>query len=322
MVVLVGIEGAGGNANNPNTGYTGSFVHRIVSGWPGPKKYMHGPHKLTGGIENVAQKAFGHAHYLRSQPNAAGIALLGYSRGGASAIRVCRLLEAQNIQVDCLALLDAIDLDPTVGTSVPSNVQLTVHAVRSPSSGSRPNWGNCGTTAPNTFHGASFNVTHWGASGVPQYDGVAGLPQGATLNTLVDETSYVSGNTYNTNIPWKNDIYTAHGMYAYVISFLNATYLRLNKPKSPGGGGGGGKRPGGGPGSGQTHTVAKGETLSLITKQYWQDMLLFPLIYDANASVIGGNWNLIQPGMVLTIPDKSSYTSDELDAARQRARSG
>ncbi len=76
------------------------------------------------------------------------------------------------------------------------------------------------------------------------------------------------------------------------------------------------------PTNGTQHTVVAGESLSLITKKHWSDMMLFPLVYDANVSVVGSNWNLIHPGMVLTIPDKSSYTHAQLGAARKRARAG
>ena len=45
MVILVGIEGLTGDANNPATGYTGSFIHKLVTNWPDQQwaKYVAGP---------------------------------------------------------------------------------------------------------------------------------------------------------------------------------------------------------------------------------------------------------------------------------------
>jgi len=50
------------------------------------------------------------------------------------------------------------------------------------------------------------------------------------------------------------------------------------------------------------HTVASGETLSGIAKQYYDDAGKYMKIYEANKDVIGDNPDLIQPGMELVIP--------------------
>jgi nucleoid-associated protein YgaU len=68
------------------------------------------------------------------------------------------------------------------------------------------------------------------------------------------------------------------------------------------------------------HTVVKGDSLSLIAVKYWQDMQLWPLIYDANQKTIGSNYNLIRPNQTLTVPDLKTFTPAQLDAARARAR--
>ncbi|MCI8282407.1 MAG: LysM peptidoglycan-binding domain-containing protein [Lachnospiraceae bacterium] len=52
----------------------------------------------------------------------------------------------------------------------------------------------------------------------------------------------------------------------------------------------------------QTYTVVKGDCLWKIAKMYYGDGSKYPVIYNANRDVIGGNPNLIYPGQVLTIP--------------------
>lgn len=52
----------------------------------------------------------------------------------------------------------------------------------------------------------------------------------------------------------------------------------------------------------QTYTVVKGDCLWRIAKRFYGNGSKYPVIYDANRGVIGGNPNLIYPGQVLTIP--------------------
>lgn len=54
--------------------------------------------------------------------------------------------------------------------------------------------------------------------------------------------------------------------------------------------------------SGGSYTVVKGDCLSSIARRYYGNASRWPVIYEANKSVIGGNPNLIYPGQVLTIP--------------------
>ncbi|MBL8212654.1 MAG: LysM peptidoglycan-binding domain-containing protein [Bryobacterales bacterium] len=93
--------------------------------------------------------------------------------------------------------------------------------------------------------------------------------------------------------------------------------------KSPSGGGGGGTGGGGGGGGsagGKTYTVVSGDSLSLLAGKFYDDVLLWPVIYDANKSVIGGNPNLIKPGQKFTIPSISGYSPSQLSALRERGR--
>ncbi len=51
------------------------------------------------------------------------------------------------------------------------------------------------------------------------------------------------------------------------------------------------------------HIVKKGESLSLIAKQYYGDVKKWKQLYEANKATVGANPDLIQPGMELVIPD-------------------
>ena len=59
---------------------------------------------------------------------------------------------------------------------------------------------------------------------------------------------------------------------------------------------------GGGATGEQTYTVAKGDTLSHIAKEYYGKAGKWHAIYDANRDVIGDNPDKIFPGQVLKIP--------------------
>jgi hypothetical protein len=67
-------------------------------------------------------------------------------------------------------------------------------------------------------------------------------------------------------------------------------------------------------------TVAPGDMLSLIAQGEYQDMLLWPVIYDANTAVIGSNPNLIRAGQVLVIPSIAGMTPTQLQQYRTRGR--
>jgi nucleoid-associated protein YgaU len=51
------------------------------------------------------------------------------------------------------------------------------------------------------------------------------------------------------------------------------------------------------------HTVKSGESLSKIAKHYYDDANAYMLIFNANKDILK-NPDLIQPGQVLTIPNK------------------
>lgn len=95
--------------------------------------------------------------------------------------------------------------------------------------------------------------------------------------------------------------------------------IGIGQPGGAGGGQGSLPSTGGKPG-GQLYTVVSGDSLSLIAGRYYGDVLLWPIIYDANRAVVGPDPNLIQPGQRLTIPKLDGYTKTQLEAIRQRGR--
>jgi len=50
------------------------------------------------------------------------------------------------------------------------------------------------------------------------------------------------------------------------------------------------------------HTVQKGESLSKIAKHYYDDMMKYKAIFEANRDILS-NPDVIHPGQVLTIPN-------------------
>jgi len=65
------------------------------------------------------------------------------------------------------------------------------------------------------------------------------------------------------------------------------------------------------------HSVKSGESLSIIAGGYYGDVLLWPVIYDANRQTVK-NPNLIQPGWMLNIPDPSTISDSDKPALRER----
>ncbi len=74
----------------------------------------------------------------------------------------------------------------------------------------------------------------------------------------------------------------------------------------------------------ETYTVVRGDTLSGIAASFYRTkrdaMLLWPIVYDANRAVIGGNPNMISPGQKLAIPNIGGLSDVELDQIRRRGR--
>ncbi len=67
----------------------------------------------------------------------------------------------------------------------------------------------------------------------------------------------------------------------------------------------------------QHHQVKSGESLSIIAGHYYGDVLLWPVIHDANRATVKDP-NFIQPGWILNIPEASSISDGDKPGLRER----
>jgi len=338
MIGLICMEGLG-----PQSSYPDSYIRHLARCWKGNN---WGPVEVVDNdqcpsIELKANKAWEHCHsFAQNHPDLRGLVVAGYSQGGGAGVLLSNWLQQKGWSIDLLVLFDAISRDPGgLGVSfdpkIGANVSYTLHAWRAFATNSRPTWGNCGRSAPSGYMNKTFWVTHWGAGGVDAC--TASQPVGPP-NDLVWEDLYPTGKMHPTAVTYGDDWAGSHAVWnwiwpnvrALVEFFENRTPARnplqspappvqgqpvgTNPPSvGPGNGNGGGK-------GGDKYTVVSGDSLSLISGRKYGDVLLWPVIYDANKPVIGGNPNLIKPGQNLTIPSIAGYSQGQLTAIRSRGR--
>ena len=173
--MLIGIDGTGPLlASKYSEEMRNSFVSQIVrSSREKHKYYFSGPSLL--GAEDLSIEFKVVSAVLKCL--AAGDSILfltGYSRGGLIAIRVARNIQSskpgKNLRIKCLMLFDAVDRDAFSGSSIiPSNVDVALHAIRSPDVGSRKLFGNCGLRFEGNvnFQRKTFQATHAAMGGMP-----------------------------------------------------------------------------------------------------------------------------------------------------------
>lgn len=275
--------------------YQGSFMQRLVAGWTssGGATYVRGPNGNLRSAAHAAARALPLALEAARKGGGSGLILAGYSRGGAAAIVLSQRLAGYDIPVRCLALFDAVDLDLTVGTGIGSNVALTVHGHRSPDSGSRPRWPNCGLTSPNRLYHLGVKITHWGASGVPP----AFNRPGAKLTETLE-----SGETRETNVTYQEELAGMQRLWSWMKMHIDGgPKLQLPTPD-------------------KLYTVRQGDSLSLIAGQNWGDVLLWPVLYDANKDIVGPDPNYLRIGLALAIPPIEGLSEAELGQIRARGR--
>jgi hypothetical protein len=68
------------------------------------------------------------------------------------------------------------------------------------------------------------------------------------------------------------------------------------------------------------HKVMPGDWLSKLAITYYNDVLKWPIIHDANRAKIGSDPNKIRPNQILAIPDLASLTDDQIADAQKRAK--
>lgn len=341
MIALVCVDGTGPQVRiDPveyDKIYSTSNTSDIFKSWPNDyKAYFRGPGILGFETRRIAADAYAKAKALRTSPGVDALFMVGHSRGCAALVEAARMLENDNITVEFMAFFDAVDMSTSVNaTVVPANVKEVIHARRDPSGRSRSSWGNCGTRMANgmtfSYKEEFFYGTHGGIGGVP--------------HTTADETP--DGYIYEVGEPWQTYITAAQDqqaeqdawnfIYPVLKSRMDWIPVGLGTPSSKpntgigigvgagnglGNGSGYGTRPpaGNGPTIGTQYTVVPGDSLSLISNKFWKDVLLWPIVYDKNKSVIGANPNLIKPGQKLTIPSIAGLSQSQLNDTRARGR--
>jgi hypothetical protein len=325
MIALVCFEGLG-----PGSAYPKSFMKKLANLWPDDHhvEYIYnGENGLGKTIQQKAEEGEQIALRLLSQPGVENIFLAGYSQGGAAAIVVGQALQKHGHDVGLLALVDAVSADPGgrgiwFDPQISQNVNYAIHAHRNPTADSRPLWGNCGMAS--FVEKRNYWITHGGAAGTFYMQNPAGPP---APNQLVTETG-LRGEQRTTNVTQYYEWSSSGRLWDWYWGKLRMYRNHFNArrpqeaPRRPS------PQPGGIPGNGnggnggtQIHVVKSGESLSIICRKYWGDVLLWPALYDRNRAAVGPNPNLIHPGLKLVVPSIKGYSQSELNAIRQRGRS-
>jgi nucleoid-associated protein YgaU len=293
----------------PGDGHT----RKLCLQWPNRhREYFRGPTVDGFKTRQIAEKAAESARKLRGLQGVTGLFMFGHSRGGAAIIHAAGILQEQNILIEFMGLFDAVQMTNTVDAAVvPANVLRVRHARRDPISRSRPGWGNCGTRTAAVipiYDERFFVCTHGAVGGTPypkEYEDHQGF-------------IHEAGEHLSTKVTARDDERGSKRVWEYMKEEIERAKLWYESPRD--GKSGNGKPGNGKPGNEVTHTVESGESLSLIAGKYWEDALLWPILYDHNKSVVGSNHNLIKPPQKLIIPDIRRYTAPQLNDARARGR--
>lgn len=251
----------------------------------------------------------------KNMPEYKGIVLCGHSRGAASVIVAARRLMFMGIGVDLLVLLDPVNCTPSPESHfIPSNVKHVIKPMRHPSTWSRPTWGNCGAVwnpITTSCDWQFFKGTHgamggqeWLTANAQGYIHEFAEPMRTTVTLDADRIARAD--------VW-NYVYPKLTKICDGLVGASATAPAAGQPSAGSGSGSNGP-------SKTNHTVVSGESLSLISGKYWKDVLLWPILYDANKSVVGPDPNKIYPGQKLMVPSIAAYNQSQLNDARARGR--
>lgn len=340
MVIFGAIDGTGvWNDDKYEDDYRNSFVNRAYRKFLQhcPAFYHRGSTVLGGEVPYHASLL---VDFVRAQHNAGpvdGIILAGHSRGGASAVVASQILMTYGYSIDYLFLFDAVNMIPNgLAHIVPPNVKHTIHARRDPLTNSRWSWGNCGTwSTGQTYQEQFFFCTHAGVGGVPAIGYIPKPERADKWYDYVVEYNIGYGTDNVTRCTYWDDKIGSEMVQAYMFPKMRQAFQALNQQPPagspaaqpyPGNNGPGNNRPGGGNGggggngNGSRYTVVSGDSLSLISGRYWGDVLLWPILYDANKQVVGPDPNKIVPGQKLTVPDIKAYSPQQISSARSRGQ--
>ena len=168
--MLVGIDGTGAQGWGPEE-VCRSFVNKIVDQSKYRYKfYLRGPDDAGFISRGIADRAL-----LRiDQWVAAGgnfLVLAGYSRGGVISLDIAANVSRAYPHITVgMALFDAVDRQIGMHYTVRGNVEWVHHAMRNPSTFSRPYMLNCATEAGSARAFDATNVffaSHSGVGGIP-----------------------------------------------------------------------------------------------------------------------------------------------------------
>lgn len=215
MSIVLGIDGTGPFFDSTYaTEFKNSFVRRICPEGNPNKKYFRGPIGPGGGLPEAIQGGY---DFITGRNGWAGrdnsILLTGYSRGGLGVLVVANMLKDAKIPVAAMLLFDAVDRHVAYDApTVPTNVAQVLHIRRSPESGSRISFGNCGTgaSAPTVYREVFYNCTHGGVGGTPWES--AGNP-----NALIHEGF---PDNRDTHVTYAQDRQVSAEIWAYVQPFI------------------------------------------------------------------------------------------------------
>ena len=175
MDVFIGVDGSSSlDDDEYHQAFAYSFIRKIHDSWGrGYRYYLRGPGTMGTSTLDRSRALVKHVLVI-GMANLIGnksyrLFLFGHSRGGAIVIHAAKSLKNHGINVHGMFLFDAVDMSTLRDVDrIPTNVEYCWHAMREKATVSRPNWGNCGTTAspPTIYEPKKFFCTHGGMGGV------------------------------------------------------------------------------------------------------------------------------------------------------------
>lgn len=187
-LVLVGIDGTGSKTWIGELGFN-SHVKNFVADYAGPGKslYLDGPNTVGIGLKYAVLQGYSFVCSALRQNRDEKVYLVGHSRGGAAAIAIADLLKKGcpcrygrtvkpgegsridgPINVQFMGLFDPVSMSFNYPSeSIPDNVLTVADGVRHLVIGSRPTWGNTGSTGGRVRLDALFLGTHSALGGDP-----------------------------------------------------------------------------------------------------------------------------------------------------------
>lgn len=310
-LIFGGIDGTGDFFNRTyEPTFDNSHVNILHQFWnEGPSHYRRGPWWVGDWTYVEANRIYGKVKSDWDAGNGAAIFLAGYSRGGAAVIEIAKWLKRDKIPVECLILFDPVDRSRVIGegnygwtdSAIVDTVKNVIYAQRQVNTRSRESFGNCGKkyedrSKTNLIYN-SFFCTHGGMGGTPWSEPKTGF---------IDE----GFPDFGTQVTVEQDKFGSEKVQRWVFQHLFDVIVackdRLDKGDTVSANPGFQTPTQGGiginPGGQRIHIVQAGDWLSKIAQKYYGDPMKYPIIHQANRTLIGPDPNVIKPGQPLVIP--------------------